>query len=189
MSIDDRGKHTLAYPWIRLSTTDFTGTDALTSPTPTTTAPSGDGVIDLQGAGLSITTDDAHCPDMLMVQPYGSDAANENFVMQAYGWQTFDEPTDTTNHLKLWVPMLLVECTVTLGSITFTDVLASGLLADTITLDKGNSSLHTFSSPANDLPAYLIVDPLGSRYVEFKFDLDAGGSAAAAANCLVRGMS
>lgn len=184
----DRDKHTLTYPWIKLLDTDDTGT-AFAAKTPTTTEPTGAGVVDLTDETLGVTTDGSHCPDMVMIQPYGSNANNEDYKMRVWGWNVLSKPGDSTNHLKLWIPMLLVEVSVVLGNISISGLLANGFLADTITIDAGNSDLNAVSSPTGDVPGYLVVDPMGSKKIEFDFDLDAGGNAAAAANALIRGMS
>lgn len=183
----DRSKNTLAFPWRRLLATNSTTTTyASVAPTTTSPATTTAGVIDLKNFG-GWCTDGAHTSDLVMVMPFGSDANNENFAMRVYGWSRIVDSDTTIN--TLWVPMLLVECTVTLGNIAATTLGTNNFMADTVAIDKGNGNLHTASSPTGDLPAYLVVDPLGSHYLQFTFDVDSSGSASASANALIRGMA
>lgn len=184
----DRSKNTLAFPWRRLTTTNSTATShASVVPTTTEPAETTAGVVNLKTRG-AWCTDGAHTSDLVMIQPYGSDANNENYAMRVYGWSKLADADDSDMH-GLWVPMLLVECTVTLGNIAATTLGANNFMADTVTIDKGNGALHTASSPTGDLPAYLVVDPLGSHYLQFTFDIDSSGTASASANALIRGMA
>lgn len=180
----DRNKHTLAFPLRRLSSTDFTST-SFTANTPTTTKPSGDNVIDLQDVGIAWVTDHSHVPDLVQIHPYGSDANNEDFAMRVFGWSdTQDSSVD-----DIWIPSLICELNVTLGNIAATDLGTNMFLPDTITLEKGSSDLVKVTSPTGDLPAYVFMDISGHKLLEFDFDLDAVGSAAASANVLLRGVS
>lgn len=183
MPTEGRGKS--AYPLRRISTTDFTST-AFTAKTPTSTKPSGNGVIDLRSAALGLAKALGEAvDDQMLVQPYGTNAANENFHMRVWGWAKGSSLDSTLK--DSWIPILLGEFVVTLGSIDASDPLGSTMfLADTITESSGDTAAIETVSPTNDLPAWFVLDTRGCELIEFDFDLDAGGNAAASANCLWR---
>lgn len=148
-------------------TTASTAAD-FTAKTPTSTEPSGDAVLKLRRDYRQQQTS-----DFLHVIPIGTDAADEAFSMRVWSW--------TLDNNGVYWPTLLIEVSVTLGNI---DASAHGTdyyQADTITRTYGDSSSRIISA-ANDLPAWLVVDPLGAHYLEFDFDKNT----AAAMNAIVR---
>lgn len=136
------------------------------SKVPTTTAPTGAGVLDV--AVDPAATTQRH----LLLLPYGGDAENETFKLRVIGWKA------TTN--GLWVPTILAELTCTLGTATGvdgSDVENEMFFADTLVLAAGYSSdAVRVTSPANNTVARALVDLEGHRKVEVTFDRN--GSAA-----------
>lgn len=174
------------HPIRRVNATSFTDA-SYSAKVPTTTKPSGNGVIDfLDRDSLAINVG-PHADRWMFVQPYGSNAANENFTMRMYGWsQGFEADTTIKG---LWVPILLVEATVTLGNIAATTLGTNNFLADTIVQDNGDSEndrLIEVCSTGSDLPASMYVHTRGFELIEFAFDIDAAGNAVTNANALWR---
>ena len=105
-------------------TTNSTAT-AFTQKEPTTTEPSGDGIWDLQadstavGQGIMV-------PSYLQLVPYAVGAGtNDTFDMRVIGWNPTND--DTT----IYIPQLLLDVTVTLGTATGNDgtaIVDSGLM-------------------------------------------------------------
>ena len=140
-----------------------------TAKVPTTTEPSGDGIISLPEVGKFV-------PEHVFLMPYGTNAANEVFAMRVWGWGY-----DRTD--KLWIPFLLNETTCTLGNIVASKG-ANTFLCDTLIVvsAQGDTGNTTFISPVGDVPGSIIMPTNGARKLEFLFKK----STAAAANCLYR---
>ena len=166
---------TPANHWVPVLSTDSTDT-AFSGKTPTATKPSGGGVIDFLSADVGESIGD-QIPDFIVVKPYGTDANNETFDMRVWGWSL-------NRSQSIWEPILIIEANVTLGNISVARP-AGGTTyydADTIVEAKGDTDTVRTVSPANDLSAYMVIDPIGSQMLEFTFDL----TGAAAANALYR---
>lgn len=180
----DKSEFTMARPFRRVLTTDATST-TLADLNATATKPSGDNVIDLLDGGLGWSTDGTMVPDQIEVVPYGSDAANENYHLRITGWSKFVE-YGHASHRALWIPTHRVTLVCTLGARTITPLLADGFLADTITISVGNAAGAVLNSPINDYAASVTVKTFGAELLQFDWDLDAGGTASAAGNALIR---
>lgn len=153
----------------RVRATSATG--SFPSKVPTSTAPTGAGVVN-----DPIVGDKA--PDWVQVIPFGDGADNATFDLRVIGWKVSD--------LGLWVPTILAQAACilssTVGSNTF-EVTASQRFADTITLTQviASSVDSKLSSPTGELVASFQVETRGCVYVEVTFNL----GTATGANALV----
>jgi hypothetical protein len=132
---------------------------------PTTTKPSGDGVIDMLaesiGWGMGVFV-----PKFLFVQFLGSDANNETYSAKLTGWSPDNQAT------PIWTPIEIGLFAVTLGNIAATAYGTNNFLADTIVLTRGDANMDIIS-PANDEPASLILHTRGCQLLQFEFNTDA----------------
>lgn len=153
---------------------------SITEPIPTTTVPTGDGVIPMG------ETFGEECANSLKLIPYGTTTSGNAFTMKVYQWDVVPPIRSTIGGLPLYVPTLLASFTVTLGNVTGvagTDVNASQLFATTITLTTGNANVsNEIISPGSNVLAHIIVDAKGSQFVEIRTAV----STATDANCLYK---
>lgn len=138
---------------------------SFTAKTPTATAPSGAGVFPLDQQSYA----------KLRVTPYGVGTDGTTFSIRVIGWKPVPNVTDGT---FLWIPTILTEYVCTLSAYVgvagqvidetqrFADTLA--LVASVGGTDGQNTTKY---SPANDTPAWFVVDTQGSEKVEFLFDM------------------
>lgn len=133
------------YVWSSTQTSD--GTD----PSPTATAPSeGSGIIHTGGAaGLTVLA-------------LGTDAANETFTFNIFGWKKTSD--------DLWVPAKLADLTATLG----TTVGVSGYIAadtvffaDTLVKNDGAGTVTVYSPADNNIAVAMIGYHWGFEYLQF----------------------
>lgn len=159
-----------SYPWKQTLSSNSTDTD-FTAKVPTTTEPTGTGVIDLDGSYRHAN----EVPETLIVMPYGSDANNETFNMRVWAWVP-DEESAT-----IWIPQLLSELAVTLGNISYGDKGTNHFLADTLveTVDVAGVTIYVTTDLA---AAYAEIPIKGAFKLEFNFDR----VTAATANSLYR---
>lgn len=169
-----------AKPFQYALATNSTST-GFTAQNSTTIKPTGAGVIDLAdpkyGFGGSV-------PDFLQIVPFGRAANNKTFDFRLYGYNPTDEAT------PIYVPQLLLDVSVVLSAITFSDHAASTFFADTLTVNKGaadNGDFRSLINTANDTVASLIVATRGCRFLKFDWDL-AGSDEATDMNALWRGL-
>ena len=156
---------TAASEWTKLLSANSTD-DAFDTVVPTTTKPiaaSGLAVIEWNKRGFDA--------DLLALKFFGEDTNDDAFDARVWGW--------TENEGGVWEPTLLAQFAVTLGNIARG---SNHFDADTLAITYGNTDLVKVSSPANDLPAYAVIDPLGSKLVSVEFDV----SSAAGANGFYR---
>lgn len=163
-------------------TTNSTST-GFTAQNATTTEPSGAGVFDLFSINNSVGGAPT-VPKWIKLIPFGKDGADDTFDMRLYGYNA----TEITGTLTspIYIPQLLVDISVVLSAITFTDHAANTFLADTITVNDGaadNADWLSLVSPAEDLVANVIVSTRACRYIKFDWDL-AGGQEGVSMNCL-----
>ena len=123
------------------------------APVASTAKPSNDGVVDMmalhQGRNVG---------NYLQMALWGTAADNDTFDFRVWGWSQVAS--------SYWVPQLLLEVNATVGAI----VVTTGVrMVDTIVYAKGDSTASIIS-PANDLPASIILHLRGSELVEFDFD-------------------
>ena len=168
-------------------TTNSTST-GFTAQNATTTKPSAAGSFDLTNIANGVGGG-TEVPEYLQLMPFGTNGDNDTFDMRLYGWT----PTIVTGSLSvIWVPQLLIDVSVVLCALTFTDHAASTFLADTLTVNDGAGAetgmWQSVISPAEDLPASAIVNTRGCQLISFDWDL-AGGQEAVSMNCLFRGVN
>ncbi len=157
---------------LRKAITSNSTSTGFTAKIPTTTAlvttiasgSSATGKYDLLDTALGFTHLADHTSRFLQIIPFATDGENDTFSMRVWGW---DKTNDTT---PVYVPQLLAQFAVTLGSISGTAVAANTVMADTIVLTYGDSTTPLVS-PANDLSASVILHTRGCRYIEFDWDL------------------
>lgn len=149
---------------------------AFTTKIPTLTEPTGAGVFKLTDPLYGVGVD-GKVPAYLQLVPFGGNDNNDTFSLRVWGWSKTGYTAT-----PLYIPQLLIELAVTLGSISGTAIAANMLLADTLVVTYGgtaDSSLgNSVISPANDVPANCLVDTRGCEYIEFDFDLTGTGDAA-----------
>lgn len=143
---------TIATPWQSMLTANGTDT-AWATMIPTTTKPSGSGVLDRSGDALPLV------PDQIAAIFWGRGADNATGSVRLVGWRPLG---------SLWIPCIIFEADLTLSTAvgvagqTATD---SDRFADTIALASAYSDLSGVSvrptSPADNSPAHLIVDVTG----------------------------
>lgn len=152
----------------RVRATSATGT--FPSKVPTSTAPTGAGVIE-----DPIVGDKA--PEWIQVLPFGDGADNATFDCRVIGWKVSD--------LGLWVPTILAQAACTLSAavgVASTEVVAAQRFADTIVLTQVQANVDSkVSSPTADLVGSFQVQTRGSVLIEITFNL----GTATGANALI----
>ena len=148
---------------------------ALSSSAPTITKPAQtDESADPSSNKIAFSTPDSL---RLIIQPFGTDAANETFVFRVNGWQK-----STANTNALYTPMLLFQGTVTLHTppgVSGEKPDNNDLLSDDIAQSDGISA-NAINNTV--IGSFVDLDHLGSPIIEIEFDL----TGAASANCLVK---
>lgn len=145
--------------------------DPFPSRVSTTTQPASAGVIESRKFGEFTN-------GSLLFVPYGTGADDSTLDLRIIGWRQID---------TLWVPVILcqVQCTLsTAVGVSGAAVTNSERFADTITLTSpfGTSGVDVnVSSPANNTPGHILIDPKGCPLIEVTVDL----GTATAANALV----
>lgn len=147
---------------------------------PTTTKPSGDGVIPMGEGG-------GYCPQSLDLVPIGV-GTSAAYGLQILGWRS-----TKLGVLTLWVPVTLATYSVTCGTATGvanSDLGSTTLFATTITMTGGPTfvtsgappvSLDWFQiSPGSNAIGMIKQAGLGYRMLEVLFNISAGTSG----NCL-----
>lgn len=138
---------------------------------PTTTAPSGDGVLDLAlSAGVSTNN--------VKLVFFGTDAANETAIARVTLWHKVDGAG--VSNVPLYVPTHLIDVTCTLGAKTGVSghtVSNSHLFVDTIVAATTQPDSVEILSPAGDLIASMTIDACGARFLQVQFKLGTGAAA------------
>lgn len=169
--------------FFRVLSTDSTDS-SFPSVIPTTTEPTGVGVIEL---GFSGGQSKAYAPNGLVIVPYGTGADDATITgMRVIGWSRL--PGDQATTQSLWIPFILLECAAILS--TAVGVAGSVLTStyrfcDTITLvgTSGNANIsHELISPTGNVIASVTCDTKGCQKVQVTFDL----GTATAANAIAR---
>lgn len=139
------------------------------SKVPTTTKPSGEGVIQLRQNG--------YAADELLLLPLGTGDADDVFDMKLIGWKE-------AGNLWIPVPLLLVTCTLgTPVGVDGEEVDDSEKFCDTITAGFGVSNVsYQLFSPTNNTIAHVRAKTNGFDLVEIDFDTTTGDPTGA--NCL-----
>ena len=120
-------------------------------------------------------------PQQVLLLPYGTGNAGDQFRMRLYGWWPVDDPAATTK--VVWLPLLLCEFTVTLGNQAGVGnrlIASNDRIAATITLDAGTVGTGVLVS--NPVAAWVKVDLQGCRLFQFDFEPVLAGMAYG--NCL-----
>lgn len=124
---------------------------------PTATEPSGSGVL-----SPFISTNKT-ARRWLKLIPFGTDAADETFVLLVTGWEYTGD---------LWVPVTLCEVTCTMGTktgVASKTVVNTEYFADTLAIvgTSGNSNVSfEMLSPADNTIASILVDTKGCHKVQ-----------------------
>lgn len=152
---------------LRKAITTNSAATSFTAKIPTTTAKTTNaatGVYDLLDTTLGFTHLAEKTSRFLQIIPYGTNGDNDTFNMRVWGWDKTDDAT------AVYIPQLLAQLAVVLGSIDGAAIAANTYMADTITLTYGDST-SPIISPANDLSASIILHVRGCRFIEFDWDL------------------
>lgn len=144
----------------KVRTTNATDT-SFASKVPTTTEPTGEGVVSVRAKGV--------VPEAVVVYPYGTGDADDVFDMKVLGWRKVG---------TLWIPVPLVTLTCTLGAgvgVSGAAVTDSEKFCDTVTAAGGISNVsYQLFSPTGDLVAHALVWTNGCDKLEFIFDATTG---------------
>jgi hypothetical protein len=178
---------TVSDDYILSHSTDATDT-SFPSKIPTTTEPTGNGVIDFRGQRVA----GAVVPNLIQLTPVGTGANDAVLTgMRVIGWRRLKSKTPTTTR-DLWVPTILAEFATVFGNVTGVAAGTGGpagalaatyFFMDTITLVTGTANVsNEIVSPTGDVIAHIQMDMKGFPKIEITFDL---GANATAANCLV----
>jgi hypothetical protein len=160
--------------WAKAYSANATDT-SFTSLIPTTTKPSGSGVIQWRNIG------DDTAPNAILFEPYGTGADNSTFDFRLIGWSAAPAPGLTT----LWRPTRLFAATATLSAmvgIAGAALIETERSVDTIASVVSWLSAVEYSSPTGDLQASVLIDGLGFELLQFSVDL----TGATGANFLYR---
>lgn len=153
-------------------------TSSFAAKPPTGTVPNYDGVV-------RVTEASGEMPKKLHVMPYGIGADNDTFSIRIIGWTRIRG--DATNPTDLWVPHRLAEFACTLSTavgVAGTPVGATSRFCDTMTTVTGTFPLWPGTdsggaqtlgqmmlvSPADNTPAYAVIQTMGAELIEFQFD-------------------
>ncbi len=163
--------NTALAPFTKLFSSNASGS-SITAPTPTTTKPSGDGVV----SGVASGSDGYNG---LALAFYGTRSAADNETMTARltGWRLVG---------TLWVPVPLLALAITQGTsvgVAGADVVATEYFADTITASTAFTSANEIINPADNTIALVKVDFCGFQLIQVQL---AKGTNATC-NCLAAG--
>lgn len=169
---------TRKYPLQEVLATNSTSV-AFASKLPTTTEPSGAGVLDLDYIA-------ARHEDAILLFPYSTAAINNTFDMRVWGWSRNITPGSVAPN-PVWLPWLLFEGNITAGNIPAA-LDTNSFMADTIVQVEGSTNKVEVVSPTTgDVgPASIIIDFLGCEVLEFDFNIVTGTTDM---NCLYRFIS
>lgn len=148
---------------------------------PTTTEPTGDGVLSVPNPGQV-------SPTNAMIVPFGVGSDNHTFDLRVIGWRKVTGSGLTS----LWVPVVLGQFACTLSTavgVANTPVSASNRFADTISRTLGIENVaDQVVSPAgaslDNLVGHILMDVKGFSKIELNFDV----GTAASGNALVAWM-
>ena len=135
---------------------------------PTTTEPSGDGVV-------SVPNPSQISPTNVMILPFGVGSENHTFDLRVIGWRKVTGSSLTS----LWVPVVLGQFACTLCTaigVADTPVSASNRFADTISRTLGIENVSDqIVSPADeslaDLIGHILLDAKGFSKIELNIDV------------------
>lgn len=158
--------------WVELLSTNSTDT-SFTANAPTTTEPTGAGIVDLFRIAGKVHNNVAFIF-------YGTGNDDTTFDARVTGWQKVS---------TLWVPVPLLEVSCTLGTsvgVSGASVTDSERFADTVTVAAAYTGLantaYRVVSPTGNLIAMLMIDMAGLPKLEVEFDR----TGATACNALYR---
>lgn len=169
-------------------------TSAFAAIPPTITKPSGAGVLDLLhsqtgSAQGNISTPTTHnIPKRIFLMPYGLGSDNDAFDMKVTGWWRLGDDQSSTK--QIWIPTALVVFSAiisgTAKGVAGSSLLATEFLADTLTIKTGGTTEPVITnndfagaavqgrtirySPADDTPAWAIMELWGVELLQFQFD-------------------
>lgn len=132
-----------------------------------TSAPGGDGVLDLASPALGWGNSLA-VPSLLKLVPFGGTTNNNSFDFRVWGW-------NKVAGTEQYVPQLIVQVTATMGTIPAGALGTSQYLCDTLAVVAGTSNVVTLSSPGGDLPGYAVINVRSCQWIDFA-DFDMTGA-------------
>ena len=147
--------NTINSSWRKVLDTNSANGTALTGKAGTATKPEGTGII----------VPNAAQNNSLVVIPLHDGATNNTYNMTINGYSAVSIP----DAAPLYVGGLLVDMLCQNSTLTAVIDGTTFQLPDTLTLTKGDSSVHIVS-PGGDFGGYFIVDTYGFSYLEFEFD-------------------
>jgi hypothetical protein len=156
-------------------TTDAT-TTSFTAKVPTTTKPSGSGVVDMYS-----TTDPRrarpYLANYIQIVPYGTTTNDTTFDLRIWAWNRNSDST------AIWIPQILYQASCTLCSASGAALATSGLMVDTITaVISGTDVTKLEHGTPNNTPSSVMLWTRGAEILEFDIDL----TGAVSANVLYR---
>lgn len=151
---------TASVPYVKLFSADQSGS-SITIPTPTMTAPSGDGIID------ATSIDGRQDFSSILLKFFGvrTSADNETFTARVTGWRRFGQ----TGLNDLWIPTPLLSLALTQGTsigVASTPAIATNYFADTIVVSTAFTNAYEVISPADNSIALIKLDIFGSQLVQ-----------------------
>ena len=163
------------------ATNSTTAGTSIASPAPTTTKPGGAGIINMGDPDGAVSSNG------LIILPFGAGVATNTFLMSVFAWD-LNKPVGAGNQ-DLWIawPLATFTCTLcTVAGVANTDINASQLFCDTITLNVGNANVSMeIISPATNgsanLIASIILDTKGAKKVGILFAMNGSATSANAA--------
>jgi len=190
-------KHTWSTAWRRVAATNvtvasFTEPAAYLAAAPASGA--GRAVFDLMDDGIGWTTDKVHVPDLVEVMFFGAHVAgspvanNKRLNVYIRGYRHLVDSSTTYN--GIWLKSNIGKFVATLCDKALPGSSAGAVqenIADTLVMSLGSTTLNLVSSQANEVPAAVLIDTTGLRYLEFWFE--DGGDTLTNGNAFIRGVS
>lgn len=130
---------------------------SITAPVATTTAPTGDGIINMASNPSSSA---APLSNSAAIAFFGGNDNNETFTARITGWRKIGD---------LWIPTPLLSLAGTLGAMTGVagqSVTASQLFADTLAASTAFTSAYEIINPTADQVAIVKVDAFGCEKLQ-----------------------
>jgi len=139
---------------------------------PTTTKPSGDGVLNMVMEGHG-----AHLFNQVRFVFLGTAANNNIYDYQLTGWLPNGDPEVAAT---VWTASIIAMGNVVLGNIDASAFTTDGFVADRVTVEAGIDAIDAVSPGDTghaDEPGQLVVDNHGWWFMKMDFDVDTATSA------------
>lgn len=128
--------------WVKALATNY-ATNGYPTKVPTTTLPSGNGVIDMAGGD--------YVPGHLLIIPYGTGSATNTGSMKVLGWRDTNMNPGNPQR-RLWIPVELCTVAITLGTgagVANADLDTTALFATTLTMTGGPTFITSGAAPVS----------------------------------------